>query len=215
MTTARSSQICLSSTPWYHCTTRCVRRAFLFGRDAVTKRNFKHRKQWIEDRLLKLSEVFCIDIGAYAVMSNHYHVVLRVDVSGADKLSDDQVIARMSRLYRCNSGMKRHIGSLPLTETEQLACKKQIAHWRSLLTDISRFMAEVNQYIARRANIEEDCKGKFWEARFHSQAILDTASLLRTLVYVDLNPVRAGVAQTPEDSAPGRLSPHLDKTTNR
>lgn len=197
MTTARSSQICLSSTPWYHCTTRCVRRAFLFGRDAVTKRNFNHRKQWIEDRLLKLSEVFCIDIGAYAVMSNHYHVVLKIDIDRAEKLSDHDVIHRWSQIYTIPDIAKKQLDGHHLSEQEQKLIKPYLHKWRSELSNISRFMAEVNQNIARRANREDGCTGRFWEARFHSQAILDEAALLRTLIYVDLNPVRARVSNTP------------------
>ncbi len=138
-----------------------------------------------------LSTIFCIDVAAFAVMSNHYHVVFRVDTVGASELTDDQVIGRMGQLYKLNLGTKRYCENLSLSEEEQLAFQKQLKHWRSLLTDLSRFMAEVNQFIARKANIEVDRKGRFWEARFHSQAILDTAALLRTLVYVDLNPIRA------------------------
>ena len=69
MTKPRREQISLEATPYYHCVCRCVRRAYLCG-DA-----YEHRRQWVEDKLLELAEVFCIDIAAYAVMSNHYHVV--------------------------------------------------------------------------------------------------------------------------------------------
>ena len=210
MTTSRSSQVSLSTTPWYHCTTRCVRQAFLCGKDVVSGKNCDHRRQWIEDRLVYLSTIFCIDIAAFAVMSNHYHVVFRVDTVGANELTDDQVIGRMGQLYRPNLGTKRYCENLSLSKEEQLAFQKQLKHWRSLLTDLSRFMAEVNQFIARKANIEADRKGRFWEARFHSQAILDTAALLRTLVYVDLNPIRAkqstSVLQSKHTSILRRLS---------
>ena len=79
MPKSRASQISLVDTPYYHCVSRCVRRAFLCGEDKVSGKSYEHRRQWVEDELLKLGQVFAIDICAYAVMSNHTHVVLCVD----------------------------------------------------------------------------------------------------------------------------------------
>ncbi|MEO5344524.1 MAG: transposase, partial [Gammaproteobacteria bacterium SHHR-1] len=68
------------------------------------------------------------------------------------------------------------------------------------LADLSWFMRNLNQSIAFQANAEDQCKGHFWESRFKSQALLDEAALLAAMAYVDLNPVRAGIAETPETS---------------
>ena len=200
MTTARSKQVCLEQTPWYHVTTRCVRRAFICGYDSLSQRDFTHRKQWIEDRLLFLARSFCIDIAAFAVMSNHYHVVLKINHEQALALDDSAVIERWTQLYPTNALIKRLSANEPLSDEEAQRLNEKLPIWRTELANISRFMALVNQFIARKSNTEDGCKGRFWEHRFTSQAILDDDALLRTLAYVDLNPVRAGIAETPEAS---------------
>ena len=79
MTRARKTLIALESTSYYHICVRAVRRSFLCGEDRFTGKNFDHRKQWLEDELLRLSEIFAIDLSAYSIMSNHYHVILHID----------------------------------------------------------------------------------------------------------------------------------------
>ena len=74
MAVPRKQQISLVDTPYYHCISRCVRRAFLCGDDKVTGQSFEHRRAWIEDKLLELTKVFCIDVCAYAVMSNQQNI---------------------------------------------------------------------------------------------------------------------------------------------
>ena len=79
MTIPRQSQISLDGTPYYHCIARCVRRAFLCGEDQYTGKDFNHRRGWLVTQLKQQASIFGIDICAYAIMSNHYHAVLRVD----------------------------------------------------------------------------------------------------------------------------------------
>lgn len=192
MTLPRSTLIDPHSTPYYHCVSRCVRRAFLCGRDSVTGANFEHRRGWIEARLHYLAGVFAIDLCAYAVMSNHYHVVLRLDSARQREWTDSEVVERWGGLH--------HIPSW-FAQGETLQVSETIATWRERLGSISWFMKELNEPLARMANREDDCKGRFWEGRFKSQALLDEAALLKCMAYVDLNPVRAGLVATPEDSA--------------
>lgn len=201
MTIARRKQIHLDITPFYHCITRCVRRAFLCGKDIESGKTFEHRKDWIEKHLLLLSEVFCIDIAGYAVMSNHYHLVLHVDQKRATELSDADVLSRWLKIYKGPTLIQRYVSKETLTKEESGIVLQTIATWRYELTNISRFMGHLNQTISRRANREDGCRGRFWESRFKLQAILDVKALLRTLCYVDLNPLRAGIATLPESSA--------------
>ena len=77
MTRARAQQICCQDTPYYHCISRVVRKAFLGGFHRSTQQDYEHRRKWVLDRLAEIDDVFCIDVCAYAIMSNHYHIVLR------------------------------------------------------------------------------------------------------------------------------------------
>lgn len=205
MTRARKEQVCIEATPYYHCVSRCVRRAFLCGRQ------YEHRRKWVEDKLLELAQIFCIDIAAYAIMSNHYHVVLFIDKYTALKISNEEVIDRWHKIYRGTVLSQRYISGEELTSVELKQLQKTIIKWRARLMDISWFMRNMNETIARQANSEDNCTGRFWEGRFKSQALLDEKALIACMAYVDLNPVRAKVAQTPEKSAYTSVKRRCDK----
>jgi len=196
----RDSLISLEATPYYHCVSRCVRRAFLCGEDTATGRSFAHRRGWIEERLLGLSRSFAVQICAYAVMSNHTHVVLYVDRAAADAWSLDDIIERWHSVFSGISLSHRHLQGAALCEAEQGKLREVAEIWRERLMSVSWFMRCLNERIARLANAEDGCTGRFWEGRFKSQALLDEAALAACLAYVDLNPIRADMAQTPETS---------------
>ncbi|MCG8394546.1 MAG: transposase [Pseudomonadales bacterium] len=199
MTRARYTQVSLDSTPYYHCICRCVRRAFLCGQDHYSGQDYEHRRQWVVDRLAVLGEVFAIDLCAYAVMSNHYHVVVRLNQKKAQAWSDIEVAERWMRLFSGPLVVKRWLSGQS-EGGEALKALEIVGQWRERLYDLGWFMKCLNEYLARRANEEDCCKGRFWEGRYKCQALLDEKALLQCMAYVDLNPVRADMASTPEAS---------------
>ena len=200
MPKAREQLISLDATPYYHCTSRCVRRAFLCGVDAFSGKSYEHRRQWVEDRILLLADVFAIDVCAYAVMSNHHHVVLHINRAKSLQWSDEEVCQRWHRLFKGTLLTQKFERGENFTEVERDAVQLKLDQWRLQLASISWFMRALNEPIARRANAEDQCTGRFWESRFKSQALLDEKALAACMAYVDLNPVRAKLANTPEKS---------------
>ena len=186
MTYARAHLVVAENGGVYLCTSRCVRRAWLCGEDPLTGRDLGHRKAWIEQRLLGLCRLFAIDLLGYAVMSNHYHCVLRVDPQRSREWTNAQVAERWSRLRASKDEADR------LAKVESLLADRQaLGRARARLGSLSCFMACVNEPIARRSNREDGCTGRFWQGRFDSRALLDAAATIGAMVYTDMNPVRA------------------------
>ncbi|WP_444893572.1 transposase [Microbulbifer sp. TRSA001] len=197
----RRAQVSLDTTPYYHCVSRCVRRAFLCGKDKESGNNYEHRREWIESKMHNLASIFALDIAAYAVMSNHYHIVLYIDKEKALNWPDSEVILRWQKLFKASNLSLRYLQGDNLDQCEMGKLQEVIALWRDRLMDLSWFMRCLNESIARQANLEDHCTGRFWEGRFKSQALLDEKALAACMAYVDLNPIRANMAKTPEDSS--------------
>ncbi|PWW46775.1 hypothetical protein DFR36_10350 [Melaminivora alkalimesophila] len=214
MTRPRSSLISLADTPWYHCVSRCVRRAFLCGHDHHSGRNFEHRRGWIATRIKELAHIFAIDVAAYAVMSNHYHVVLRIDQDRAMGWSAEEVLRRWTQLFTGPLLVQRYLSDAraSMGEAERAKVQEMADVYRARLCDLSWFMRVLNESVARQANAEDGCTGRFWEGRFKSQALLDEQAVLAAMAYVDLNPVRAGIADTPEASDYTSIQERLQDT---
>jgi REP element-mobilizing transposase RayT len=194
MTLARAQLVDPSVTRWYHCITRCVRRAHLLGEGLVD------RKQWLEDRLRELSGVFSIAVAGFSVMDNHLHVLLRLDPDVAAGWSDEEVIRRWGRLFPPRDRSRK---PLPVTKDwveQKLADARWVAQARERLASLSWFMKCLKEPLSRLANREDEARGAFFEERFKSVAILDEEALLATAAYIDLNPVAAGLAELPETS---------------
>ena len=182
----------------YHCVQRCVRRAFLCGVDHYSGRSLEHRKDWVEARIHLVAECYAVAIHAYAVMSNHLHLVLRIDPADAAAWSDEEVATRWVRLFPPREDTE---AAIEHKHMRLLADPARIELIRRRLGSLSWLMRCLVEPIARRANREDGCKGRFWEGRYKCQALCDERSVLAAMAYVDLNPIRAGIAARLEASA--------------
>ena len=196
----RSEQFRHDEIAIVHCVQRCVRRAFLAGEDDVSGIDYSYRREWIRRRFEALASVFAIDILSYAILSNHLHVILRSRPDVLAKLSDQEVAIRWLRVYP-GYRMEEQLAEPSEIDVKALvADPEKLAEVRTRLSDISWFMRALAEPIARMANTQDQCTGRFWEGRFKAQRIVDDAGLLACSMYVDLNVVRAALAQGLEDS---------------
>lgn len=183
-----------------HAVQRCVRRAFLAGVDSVTGKDFSFRKEWIRRRLESLASVFGLDVLSYAIMSNHIHVIVRNRPDVVALWSDEEAAIRWLKVFP-GRRIEEHLADPTEHEVKTLAGNaERMSEIRKRLSDISWFMRSLAEPIARMANRQDECTGRFWEGRFKAQRIADEAGLLACAMYVDLNPVRAAIAASPEES---------------
>ena len=147
----------------YHdCVSCCIRRSFLRGEDKFTGQSYKHRRGWVEERLLFLSSVFSIGICAYAVMNDHIYAVLCVDKDFAHDWSMEEVIKRWHQLYRGTLLSQEYQRGYTLSNGELISLEETVTIYRQRLYDISWLMRNLNEYIAREANKEDKCTGRFY-----------------------------------------------------
>ena len=196
MAIKRSVQVDLSLTTKFHCCTRAVRKAFILDSHPIDNPDKIDRRKWIEERILFLTTVFSIDVCAYAVMSNHYHVILDVNKAHSDEWTPLEVIARWHKIYKGTELSRAYAKGKQLNAIESELILEFVEICRKKLHDISWFMRNINEPLARIANKEDNCKGRFWESRFKSQALLDEQALLTCMAYVDLNPIRANMSDS-------------------
>jgi putative transposase len=200
MTQPRSHLVSIEETPYYHCIGRCVRRAFLCGVDGNIQNSYEHRRVWMSERLSLLGDVFAVDICAYAIMSNHYQLVVKIASDRARSWSNREVVERWTQLFKGVPVAHRFLNGEILDASEARILSEHIEKWQGRLGSLSWFMRCLNEHIARLANAEDGCTGHFWESRFKSQALLDEAALITAMAYVDLNPIRAAIASSIEQS---------------
>ena len=148
------------------------------------------------------------------VMDNHSHLILKINDPLSKKWNEDEIIKRWKSLFSLPVLIERYQSGQCDTPAQQEKAKETINIWRERLTDISWFMRCLNEHIARKANAEDRCTGRFWEGRFKSQALLNEQALLACMVYVDLNPIRANICNTLEDSKHTSIKQRIDKLSN-
>lgn len=191
MTTPRTELVDATRAMHYHLVSRCVRRAFLCGYDDYTGRDYSYRRAWIKSRLFVLAECFAVDVYAYAILSNHFHVVVRYDPTASADWSDAEVVDRWLRASPPSARVVNDAGDFARLKTSMLADEQLIARRRRDLGSLSKFVQMLKQPIASRANREDDVTGPFFAERFYSGALLDEAAVIAAMAYVDLNPVKA------------------------
>jgi REP element-mobilizing transposase RayT len=212
VTYPRSQLVSEEEPGFYHCVARCVRRAFLCGFDNATGNNYEHRRQWIESRIFTLAESFAVSIYAYAVMSNHFHVVLRSDPRAPCQWSDREVAERWLAIFPGSISNRDDPACVERATLALLGNSERLGVIRKRLGSISWFMRALNEPIARMANREDGCTGRFWEGRYKCQALLDEQAVLSCMAYVDLNPVRAGMCEKLRDSEHTSVRHRLEST---
>ena len=185
----------------FHLISRCVRRNHLCGHDRRSGRDYSHRREWVRGRLEELAGIFAIEVLGYAIMGNHMHLVIRTRPDIISGWTDDEVALRWWSLFPQRRGPS---GAAQQPTTEELNHIRNdasgLADRRRRLVSVSWFMKCVSEPIAKRANREDEVTGHFWEARYKAQPLLDETAIAACMAYVDLNPIRAAVAQTPETS---------------
>lgn len=195
MTTARKDLVDVNVTRWYHCISRCVRQAFILADELGND-----RKQWIENRLELLAANFAIGVAGFAVLDNHLHVLVRLAPEDADAWSDEEVVRRWMAVYPPTTLDRDDPEVVRMWVQSQVQDAKRVKLWRERLANLGWFMKSLKEPLSRMCNQADGVKGTFWEARYKSIAVLDEEALLATCVYIDLNPVAAGVASVPEKS---------------
>jgi hypothetical protein len=184
-----------------HVMNRVVRRCFLMGIDALTGKNYDYRKGWIEKELRRLAGLFGIDLLTFAILSNHYHLVLRSRPDVVGQWSDQEVARRWMLLCPHRKHTDGSAKEPSQAELNSIAGDAdRLGEIRSRLSDISWWMRLLNQRIAQHANREDEASGKFWESRYRAIRLIDEEAILACSAYVDLNPIRAAIAETLEAS---------------
>ncbi len=178
---------------FYHVTSRCVDRTFRFDDDDKTR---------IVEQMKRMGRFCGVEIGTYAVMSNHFHILLHV--LPPRELADEELVGRVAALYGSERAEKLRVEWASDRRAGDESAMRQLAEERAALLrrmgDLSQYMKELKQWISRDYNKKVGRKGTLWEERFWSCLLEDSAETLTAVAaYIDRNAVRAGIVDRPED----------------
>ena len=189
----------------YHLVSKCTRGMYLCGWDRMTRKQYRHRRRWLVKRARSLAKCFAIDLLTYAVMSNHFHLVVIFDPKACETWSDEEVARRWVDAFpppEPRSRVRGRIAAARVWERRKADRREllllnpvRLERARRTLGSLSSFMKHLKQPIARWANLEDGCEGHFFQQRFYSGALLNEKAIIAAAAYVDLNPVRAELAE--------------------
>ncbi|MDE0039785.1 MAG: hypothetical protein OXU77_19845 [Gammaproteobacteria bacterium] len=209
MATPRKKLVDPENACAYHLVSKCTRGMFLCGWDKSTRKQYGHRRRWLVKRARSLAECFAVDLLTYAVMSNHFHLVVIFDPKACETWSDEDVARRWIDAFpppKPRSRARGRIATALIWERRKadrrellLSNPARLERARRTLGSLSSFMKHLKQPIARRANLEDGCEGHFFQQRFYSGALLNEKAIIAASAYVDLNAVRANLAKTIEE----------------
>jgi len=194
----------------YHVWSRCVQRAFLCGNDPLSGCDYSYRRDWLESLLEYQASVFALDVGNYAILSNHNHAILRTRPDIADTWTDEEVAWRWKRAWPKWDGKKWSREPKDAAIRLLLGNQEKLDQARFNLSSLSWFMARWKEPVARLANAEMGTKGHFWEARFGSRELVGDEDVLACSIYVDLNQCKAGMAASLDQSTGSAIQRRIE-----
>ena len=158
---------------FYHVVSRTVGQDFLLH---------DREKQKLFDIIKRYSALFFVKVIGYAIMSNHFHLLVRMETG--ENYSDEEVHQRLKIFY------EHDYAELRFSDLDRV---------REKLGNLSEYLKGIKQTFSWWYNRLHERRGYFWSDRFKSVLIQSGESLLNCLGYIDLNPIRAGIVQRPED----------------
>jgi len=211
MITARKNIVDQQTLGFYHCTNRGVRKTYPCGSEGLTGKDHSHRKDWLERRMFELCDIFSVDIYAYAILDNHYHIVLHLDPLAPLRWSDHEIAERWLNAFGGRLCQPELAKQREMKKQIIVADNTKLKKYRKRLGSLSWFMECLNEPRAKQNNQEENCTASFWEGRYSSQALLDEVAVFSCMAYVDLTPVRDKITDKLDESDHTSIKRRLDE----